>query len=189
MDLIIEEAPRVPHHGATRRDFLLASVNDGQAFVRAIDTKAYVALVTQGLIVAGIVNLARMVPDVWDDAGAVLHALFAIELLLLICCFLGSVMHLLVTVSPTSIRRLNLPDASHQQIFHLDEPLQFDAFSARVAALDTEAIEEQLTAVAYAVAAIHRRKTRFVRRGYRLLMLEVIAAAAFMTTLGATALI
>lgn len=188
VDLIAEEPHHSGSHGELRRDFLMASINDGQAFVRATDTKAYVALVTQGLIVGGIINLARLVPNVWDDVAAWVQVALATELALVVVFFLASVVHLLMTVAPAPPRRLGLPDDARSQIFHLVDTMPFDRFRERTLALDGPDVQEQLTAVAFVVAAIHRRKTRWVSRGYRLLIIEVTVAAVFMVTLGASAL-
>lgn len=183
-----------------RRDLLRDAIADIQGSIRANDTKSSAALIVHGLLFAGTLALTREVVPVFETAEAWQRWTIAIVLAIALASFLCSVGALLLAVSPYHPTKLRHRIASgHQQAFF---PLLYDlrkkstaegtnelvVYKALIKRLDAADVEADYAAELLKLAAVRRHEADWARRGYRTLMLELVAVATYLTFTAAVAL-
>jgi hypothetical protein len=180
------------------RELLFKGIEDLQGSIHANDSKCSAALITHGLLFAGVVTVTANAAKIYPHAHGALPILALVFAGLAACAFVVSIAFLLLAVMPYQ------PSALAQGIGdeHLPPRLFFPPLSQlspgggdpvrrqldAAGRLDEEAVTLELVAESVKLADIRRHEARFARVGYRALMVEVALVVVFLGLVGATAL-
>jgi hypothetical protein len=182
----------LPLPAAAKAKLLGSALADIQGSVRANDSKANTALVVHGLLFAGtttvITRLGPIYPQASDFERWLGRGLLAVAIL----SFLTSVSFLLRANSPRiEPALLEALKPRHQRVFFPDlagrskrnavpAEQRFDELSARTRGLATsQDVFDEMVAEIVLLDAIHSYESRYTDRGYRLLMVELVAVFSF----------
>src|SRR4051794_28718801 len=99
-----------------RHAFLMAAVNDAEGTIRATDTKASIALVLHGLLLAALVNVTTEIGNIYAAAGCQTQLLLVVLLVLIAAALLVSVAQLLRCVTPAPVPAI--PDVAAVPVSH-----------------------------------------------------------------------
>jgi len=177
-----------------QRTLLYASITDISSSVKANDAKASAALVVHGLLFAGILNVVTKLDHAYGQASHRERILGVVLLGVTLAAFLCSILLLLLAVSPYRPKKLETrigPFYPHvffpvRSLFRGSTP--HESLRQRVASLDEDAILDELTAEVLKLADILAYESDRAKWGYRALLAEVFAAAAFLVTVAFTVL-
>ncbi len=182
---------------ALARELLFKGVEDLQGSIHANDSKCSAALITHGLLFAGVVTVTANAARIYPDAHGALPILALVFAGLAACAFVVSIACLLLAVmpyQPSAVAQAIVDGYGPPQLFFPPvsalspggDPLrrQLDAAGR----LDQEAVTLELVAESVKLADIRRHEARYARVGYRALIVEVGLVVAFLGLVGATAL-
>jgi hypothetical protein len=163
----------------------LAAVTDIQGSVKANDQKASAALVVHGLLFAGILTVVSKLGSTYENATTWQQIAGLVALAIGLAAFLVSVAYLLRAIRPYRPERLEdkLEGRFKRVFFPLENDLKtkdpLGDWRARVDALDFDDILDELTAEVLKLAEVLRFESSRARIGYRWLLAELVAVAAF----------
>lgn len=178
-----------------RRDLLLAGIEDTQGTIHANDTKCSAALVTHALVFAGLVTVTVNAARLYPKADHALRAIAIVLAALALVAFLTSVICLLVAVMPYRpkdlIARIKAEKPPPPGVF-FPEGGKFVCLLGTqrkaVAGLTSETATFDLVCESAKLAAIRTHEGDWAARGYRMLILELLLAGAYLTFVGIIAL-
>jgi hypothetical protein len=183
-----------------KREFLTAAITDLEGTIHANDTKCSAALVTHGLVFAGLVTVSAAAAHLYPQAD---HTLRALALGLGgagLVAFLVSIICLLLAVMPYRPKKLDelidgrtpkppgafFPKVKGEQ----DIKSEQDALEAQVkavAGLTEKGAINDLTCESVKLADIRDHERTWARRGYRALIVELVFAAGYLAVVAIAA--
>jgi hypothetical protein len=180
-------APEVPRRPAleSHNELLRAAIEDIGDSVRANDAKASAALVLHGLVFAGITTLLTQLGGAYRDATGFEQVVGIGMLGVTFAAFLASALCLIDAVSPYRPTRLDERlEARYRHVFFPPATLLGAAdphgeMSRLLDEMGEAEVRDELVAETLKLADILNYESAQTARGYRLLRLELAAAAAF----------
>jgi hypothetical protein len=189
---------RRPSQQELARELLFKGIEDIQGSIHANDAKCSAALITHGLLFAGVVTVAANAARIYPDAHGPLPILALVFAGLAACAFVVSIVCLLHAVMPYQPSALaeGIVDGHRPPELFFPPTSQLSLGGAEamrrqldaVGRLDQEGVTLELVAESVKLADIRRHEARYARVGYRVLMVEVVLVVTFLGLAGATAL-
>jgi hypothetical protein len=192
---------RVDEDAELRRWLLLAGIEDAQGTIHANDAKCSAALITHGLLFAGVVTVTADAAKIYPQAHGPLPVIAIVLGGLAAVAFLVSIVSLLLSVMPYRPRTLlKVIDEKRNQPRLFFPPIVSRCLTAAGAekfirtqlaaadALDNEGVKRELVYESVKLAAVRDHEVEFARVGYVALVVEVALVVAYLGTVAATAL-
>ncbi len=181
---------------------LLEGIKDRQGTIHANDAKCSAALITHGLLFAGLLTVTAKAASIYPKASGALPILALVLGGLAAAAFVVSIVSLLGAVMPYEPRALaNAILSRHDPpgvFFPVDvprrDPIPDGAEDpvrrqlVATAALDEQRIDLELVAESVKLSAIREHEAEFAQIGYLALIAEVVIAVAYLGVVAATAL-
>lgn len=184
------------------RQVLLKGIEDLEGTIHANDAKCSAALITHGLLFAGLVTVTANAADVYPGPHGVLPILVIALASMTLLAFAVSIVSLLLAVMPyqpealaTVIKERHHPPG----LFFptgiprrrpipggVDDPVRRQLRAAE--ALDESAVTLELVAESVKLAGVRDHEAEHARIGYRALIAEVVLAVAYLGVIAAIAL-
>lgn len=171
-----------------QRTLLYAALSDISGSVKANDAKASAALIVHGLLFAGILSVVARLDGAYRTSTHAERALGVLFLAVVLAAFLCSIWALLSAGSPYRPQKLERRMRnSYRQVFFpprslLRSATPHSSMRRQVQLLTDERILDELIAEVLKLADILAYESDRTKWGYLALRVEVIAAAAFLTT-------
>jgi hypothetical protein len=172
---------------------LLAGVEDTEATIRAIDTKASIALVAHGFIFTATLTVLTHLGHSFDSASAPFRAVVVGLIVLGVTAFFGSVLQIVRCVRPTpwsaipALKSRNLffiPTTASPLLGAPSVPVSREELVQKAIAATSADITDELVAELIKVSAIRARKVSLSSSGLGLLGLEIAVVVVLFATLG-----
>lgn len=184
------------------REMVLAGIEDAQGTIHANDSKCSAALITHGLLFAGVVTVTAEAAKLYPEAHGALPILALCLVGLAAAAFMVSIVALLFAVMPYRPKALMaaIDERNHsRQIFFppsRDRCLPIPSGNqdpvlrqlAAVAALDERAATLELVAESVKLAAVRDHEASLAKVGYVALIVEVALVVAYLGLVGAVAI-
>ncbi len=187
-----------PSRHTLAHTLLFKGIEDLEGSIHAGDSKCSAALITHGLLFAGVVTVAVNAAKLYPDAHGLLPVLALVFTGLAACAFVISITCLLFAVMPYHPRALAREIEDRHRLLQLFFPpvSQLSPGSGdpvrhqmeAVGRLDQEAVTLELVAESIKLADIRRHEARYAGIGYRALVVEVALVVVFLGLVGAVAL-
>jgi hypothetical protein len=172
---------------------LYAAIDDIGEAVRGNDAKAYAALVLHGLILAGLTTLVTALGPVYQQATFVERLLGVGSLAVTLICFIRSAWALIEAVTPyhpevleKEIKRYYRHVFFPVDVYTANSP--HSAMTKRLEEMGQLELRDELVAETLKLGDILKHESDSTARGYRILRLELVAAAAFIIVVAISAL-
>lgn len=171
--------------GELARWLLLAGIEDAQGTIHANDAKCSAALITHGLLFAGVVTVTADAAKIYPQTHGPLPVIALALVGLVACTFLVSIAALLLSVMPYRSKTL-LRVIEEKQ----DQPRLFFPPRQRrkLDALDEAGVKRELVYESVKLAAVRDHEAGFAKIGYVFLVIEVALVIAYLGVVAATAL-
>lgn len=187
---------------ALARELLLEGIKDRQGTIHANDAKCSAALITHGLLFAGLVTVTAKAAEIYPRASGALPVLALVLGGMLAFAFVVSIVSLLRAVMPYEPTALaEAISVRHEPpglFFPVDIPRRHpipcgeeDPVSRQlrtVAGLEESQVNLELVAESVKLAAIRDHEAKYARTGYWALIVEVLLAISYLAVVAATAL-
>ena len=179
---------------ASQERLLYAAIADVGESVRANDAKASAALVLHGLVFAGITTLLTKLSGAYEHASTLERVIALGALGVTFASFLASAFCLVAAVSPYRPRMLDARlEGRYRRVFFpvgdvFDAASPHEEMSRRLDGMGELDVRDELVAEVLKLVAILNHESHQTKWGYRLLRVELAAAAAFFVTVAVSSL-
>jgi hypothetical protein len=182
---------------------LFGGIEDAEGTIHANDAKCSAALITHGLLFAGVVTVTAKAAEIYPDAHGALPIIALVLGGLTGAAFLVSIIALLLAVMPYRPKALMSAvaelDPPPPRLFFpppLEDPngigsgAENPVFRQLRAAqrLDEQAVTLELVAESVKLAAVRDHEVHFARIGYGWLIAEVVMAVAYLSVVAVVAM-